>query len=71
MQPSGRGQRSGLVRRSGLMNLLRIAVKSRLAAVTFARELYCLNRAGAMLNITSQWQEPEILIFLLEYLTRN
>ena len=37
--------------------------KSRLAAVTFARELYCLNRAGAMLNITNQWQVPEIYIF--------
>ena len=31
--------------------------KSRLASGTFARELICLNRAGSMLNITSQWQD--------------
>ena len=37
--------------------------KLRLAAITFVRELHCLNRAGAMLNITSQWQDPEIAIF--------
>ena len=37
--------------------------KSRLAPATFARELLCLNRAGSVLNITSQWQEPEMLIF--------
>ena len=36
--------------------------KSRLASVTFARELPCLDRAGSMVNITSQWQDPEILI---------
>ena len=39
--------------------------KSRLTAVTLARELLCLNRAGSMLNITSQWQDPEILIFTI------
>ena len=39
--------------------------KSQLASVTFARELLCLNRAGSMLNITSQWQDPEILIFVI------
>ena len=37
--------------------------KSRLASVTFAWEMLCLNRAGSMLNITSQRQDPEILIF--------
>ena len=37
--------------------------KSRMAPVTFARELLCLDRAGSMLNITSQWQDTEILIF--------
>ena len=37
--------------------------KSRLASVTIARELLCLNRAGSMLNITSQWQDHEVLIF--------
>ena len=37
--------------------------KSRLASVTAARELLCLNRAGFMFNITSQWQGPEVLIF--------
>ena len=30
--------------------------------VTFVRELLCLNRVGPMLNITSQWQDPEILL---------
>ena len=39
--------------------------KSRLASVIFAQELLCLNRAGPMLNITSQWQDPEILIFVI------
>ena len=34
-----------------------------MAAVTFARELQYLNRSGSMLNITSQWQDPQILIF--------
>ena len=34
---------------------------SRLAAVTFARELHCLNRDGDMFNITSQWQDIDIL----------
>ena len=37
--------------------------KLRLVAVPFAQKLHCLNRAGSMLNITSQWQGPEILIF--------
>ena len=37
--------------------------KSRLTSVTSARELLCLNRAGSMLNITSQRLDPEILIF--------
>ena len=46
--------------------------KSRLASVAFAREPLCLNRAGSMLNITSQWQEPEILIFCYKsYITEN
>ena len=45
--------------------------KSRLASVTFARELLCLNRAGSMLNITSQWQDPEILIFCYKSILRK
>ena len=39
--------------------------KSRLAVVTTARGLLCLNRVGYMFNITSQWQDPEILIFVI------
>ena len=39
--------------------------KSRLVSVAFARELLCLNKAGSMLNITSQGQDPEILIFAI------
>ena len=39
--------------------------KSRLASVAFAQKLLCLNGAGSMLNITSQWQDPEILIFVI------
>ena len=31
--------------------------KSRMVALTFTRELLCLNRAGAMLNITSQYDK--------------
>ena len=38
--------------------------KSLLASVAFAREFLCLNRADSMLNVTSQWQDPEILIFV-------
>ena len=38
-------------------------LKSRLASVAFAREALCLNRAGSMLNIMSQWQDPEMLVF--------
>ena len=37
--------------------------RSRLASVAFARELFRLNSAGFMLNITGQWQDPKILIF--------
>ena len=37
--------------------------KSRLASATFAWELLRLYTASLMLNITSQWQDPEILIF--------
>ena len=62
MDLSGRDQRSGLARWAGLMNWSRIAA-SVTAGVTFARELHCLNGAGAMLNITDQMQKPEILIF--------
>ena len=36
--------------------------KSRLTAVTFAGELPCPDRAGSIVNITSQWQDPQILI---------
>ena len=39
--------------------------KSRLAPATFAWELLCLYIAGSMLNITRQWQDPEIYIFVL------
>ena len=45
--------------------------KSRLASVAFARELLCLNRAGSMLNITSQWQDPEILFFVMSILRKK
>ena len=45
--------------------------KSRLAAVTFARELLCLSRAGVKVNITSQWQDPVTFIFLSEYITKK
>ena len=38
---------------------------SRLVSVTFERKLLFLNRAGSMLNIASQWRDPEILIFVL------
>ena len=40
-------------------------LKSRLASEASARKLLCLNRAGSILNITSQWQDPEILIFVI------
>ena len=40
--------------------------KSRLVSVTFARELLCLNRVGSMFNITSQWQDSEILGFFVK-----
>ena len=39
--------------------------ESRLAYVTFSRKLLCLNRAGSILDITSQWQDPEILILVI------
>ena len=39
--------------------------KSPLEAVIFARELHCLNGASTMLNITSQWQDPEFLVFVI------
>ena len=45
--------------------------KSRLTAVTLARELLCLNRGGSMLNITSQWQDPEILDFCYKSILRK
>ena len=40
--------------------------KSRLVSVTFARELLCLNRVRSMFNITSQWQDSEILDFFVK-----
>ena len=43
----------------------RSQAKSRQAAVTFARELHCLNGACAGLNITSHWQDNEIRIFVI------
>ena len=45
--------------------------KSRLAYVTFARKLLCLNRAGSILNITSQCQDPEILFFCYKSVIRK
>ena len=54
MDPSGRGQLSGLVRWAWLMKDHESQPNSRLASVSFARELLCLNRAGLMLNITGQ-----------------
>ena len=45
--------------------------KSRLSSVTFAREPLCLNRAGPMLNITSQRQDPEIWIFCHKSILRK
>ena len=39
--------------------------KSCVASVTFSWKLICLNRAVSMLNITSLWQNPEILIFVI------
>ena len=45
--------------------------KSRLASVTFAQELLCLKRVGSMLNITSQWQDPGILIFCHKNILRK
>ena len=39
-------------------------LKSQLVSVTFARELLCL-RAGSMLNITWQWEDPEISLFFV------
>ena len=40
--------------------------KSRLASITSAKELLCLNRAGSMLNIACHRQYPEIWIFCYE-----
>ena len=37
--------------------------KSRLASVTFARELLCLNRASSMLIIMGQWQDPDFFLY--------
>ena len=66
MDPSGRGQRSGLVRWAEPMVAAWITGritgeldhwsqrKSRLVPVTFAQELHNPNRAGAMINVTSQ-----------------
>ena len=42
----------------------------RLATVAFARKLRCLNRAGNMLSITSQWQDPDFFFLLLEYIAK-
>ena len=41
--------------------------KSRLASVTFARELLCLNKAGSMLDIMSQWQDPDFFVIRAYY----
>ena len=62
MELYGRGQRSGLVRWAGMMNGLRITAKVMDGSRNLWRELHCqLDRAGAMPNIMSQWQDPEIL----------
>ena len=45
--------------------------KSQLASVTFAREPLCLNRAVSMLNITSQWQDPENVFFCYKSILRK
>ena len=42
-----------------------------LASVAFARKLLCLIKAGSMLNITSQWQDPEILILFYKSISRK
>ena len=39
--------------------------KSRLASVAFTRELLCRNGSGSMLNITCQWLNHDILIFVI------
>ena len=39
--------------------------KSRLASVTFAQELPCLNRAGSMLNITSNDKNLKFCFFVM------
>ena len=44
--------------------------KSRLAVVSFTRELHCLKRVDSTLNITSQWQGPDIFISY-EYITKK
>ena len=41
--------------------------KSRLASVTFAQELLCLNRAGPMLSIASQWKDPDFFLVVRVY----
>ena len=53
--PSGRGQRSSLLRWAGWSMDHGSQPKSRLASVAFTRELLCLNRVGSMLHITKQW----------------
>ena len=45
--------------------------KSRLASVAFAWELFCLNRAGSIPNIMSQWRDPEIWIFCYKSILRK
>ena len=71
MGPSGRGQRSDLVRWVGVMNGCGSQPRSRLAAVTFARELNRLNRAAARLNIKSQWEDPQIWFFVIKAYYKN
>ena len=41
--------------------------ESRLASVTFARKLLCLNGAGSRLNITSRWQDPDFFVIRVYY----
>ena len=64
MDPSGRGRRSGLVRWAGLVNGSRIAVYVSAGIRSLYVELLCLNRAGFMLNLTSQWQNPDLFFVI-------
>ena len=63
MDPSGRWKRSGLVRRRAGEWITDRSLSHVWHPIAFARELLCLNRVGSMLDITSQWQDPDFLFF--------